>query len=121
MYRLPAPTTGSSRVTSITEAVNLIAAAPTSVQNFYISNGSVEYYTVAAANNWTINFAWSNSTALNNEMSVGDSLTIAMLTTQGATPYYATQITIDGIGVTPKWVGGTAPSSGNARCKILAL
>ena len=36
------------------------------------------------------------------------------LNTSGATPYYLTAITIDGVAVTPKWSGGTAPSAGNA-------
>ena len=34
----------------------------------------------------------------------------------GATPYYATSIQVDGTtsGVTTEWQGGTAPSAGNA-------
>jgi hypothetical protein len=36
------------------------------------------------------------------------------LNTNGATAYYATAFQIDSSAVTPKWVGGIAPSSGNA-------
>jgi hypothetical protein len=36
------------------------------------------------------------------------------MNTNGATPYYPNVINIDGTAVTPKWSGGTAPSSGNA-------
>jgi hypothetical protein len=34
---------------------------------------------------------------------------------QGATAYYLNAYQIDGVGVTPKWQGGTAPTSGNAN------
>jgi len=36
--------------------------------------------------------------------------------TNGSTAYKpaATSVTIDGVAVTPKWNGGTAPSAGNA-------
>jgi len=36
-----------------------------------------------------------------------------MLSTQGATAYYNSAVTIDGTSVTPKWQGGTAPTTGN--------
>ena len=36
------------------------------------------------------------------------------MSTQGATAYYNSAVTIDGSSVTPKWQGGTAPTSGNA-------
>jgi hypothetical protein len=36
------------------------------------------------------------------------------MNTNGTTAYYPNAITIDGTAVTPKWSGGTAPSSGNA-------
>ena len=38
-----------------------------------------------------------------------------MLTTQGSTAYYQTGFQIDGVSVTPKWLNGSAPSSGNAN------
>ena len=47
-------------------------------------------------------------------MSTGQSITIAFLVTNGATAYYQTGFTIDGTSVTPKWQGGTAPTSGDA-------
>ena len=41
-------------------------------------------------------------------------LSNSLLTTVTWTAYYPTAFTIDGTSVTPKWQGGTAPSSGNA-------
>jgi hypothetical protein len=48
-------------------------------------------------------------------MAVGEQISAVLLNTNGATPYYPTGFTIDGSAVTPKWLGGTAPSAGNAN------
>ena len=49
-------------------------------------------------------------------MTTGDSITVALLSTQGGTAYYNTAVQIDGStsGVTTEWQGGTAPAAGNA-------
>jgi hypothetical protein len=46
-------------------------------------------------------------------MATGQSVTMTFLVTQGATAYYNSAVTIDGASVTPKWLGGSAPSAGN--------
>ena len=46
-------------------------------------------------------------------MSVGQQISAVLVSPNGATAYYPTSLTIDGSAVTPKWLGGTAPSSGN--------
>jgi len=102
------------KVLNIAEPANIVAAAPSSTTNFYVNSGAVQYYTSNAANNWTVNFAFSSGTSLNTAMSVGDSISCTMLATQGSTAYYNSAVTIDGTSVTPKWQGGTAPTSGNA-------
>ena len=95
------------------ETVNVVAAAPSSTTNFYVQSGSVQYYTTSAANNWTLNIAFSSGTSLNTALSTGQSVTFTLITTQGSTAYYNNAVTIDGTSVTPKWIGG-APSAGNA-------
>jgi hypothetical protein len=47
-------------------------------------------------------------------MATGQSVTMTFLVTQGSTAYYNSAVTIDGSSVTPKWFGGSAPTSGNA-------
>jgi hypothetical protein len=47
-------------------------------------------------------------------MAIGDSVSVTQLVTNSATAYYPSAFTIDGTSVTPKWQGGTAPTSGNA-------
>jgi hypothetical protein len=95
------------------ETVNVVSAAPSSTTNFYIQSGGVQYYTSNAANNWTLNIAFSSGTSLNTALSTGQSVTFTLVTTQGSTAYYNSAVTIDGTSVTPKWIGG-APTAGNA-------
>jgi len=56
----------------------------------------------------------NGSTSLNSLMATGESVTIAFLVTNGATPYYQSAFQVDGASVTPKWQGGSAPTAGNA-------
>jgi len=95
------------------ETVNVVASAPSSTTNFYVQSGGVQYYTSNAANNWTLNIAFSSGTSLNTALSTGQAVTFALVTTQGSTAYYNSAVTIDGTSVTPKWIGG-APTAGNA-------
>ena len=95
------------------ETVNVVAAAPSATTNFYVQSGSVQYYTTSAANNWTLNIAFSSGTSMNTALAIGQSVTFTLVTTQGATAYYNSAVTIDGTSVTPKWIGG-APTAGNA-------
>jgi hypothetical protein len=107
-------TTPALKVPNIVETGNTVGSAPSATTNFYLSSGAVQYYTTNAANNWTVNFAFSSGTTLNTAMAVGDSMSCTLLATQGSTAYYNSAVTIDGTSVTPKWQGGTAPTSGNA-------
>ena len=95
------------------ETVNVVASAPSSTTNFYVQSGSVQYYTTSAANNWTLNIAFSSGTSMNTALATGQSVTFTLVTTQGSTAYYNSAVTIDGTSVTPKWIGG-APTAGNA-------
>ena len=103
---------GTSLLTS-NEAVNVVAAAPSATTNFYVQSGSVQLYTTSAANNWTLNIAFSSGTSMNTALATGQSVTFTLVTTQGSTAYYNNAVTIDGTSVTPKWIGG-APTAGNA-------
>jgi hypothetical protein len=55
---------------------------------------------------------------LNTLLTVGQSVTMTLLTTNGSTAYYCTSVTVDawlaGTTTTVKWQGG-APTSGNAN------
>jgi hypothetical protein len=96
------------------ETTNIVAASPTGAQIYYVNSGSVQYYTTNAANNWTISFYFSAGTPMNSALTVGQSVTVAMIVTQGTVAYYNTAVGVDGTstGVTTYWQGGTAPTLG---------
>ena len=110
-------TLSASGTTSIYETVEKAAvsgSALTGTVAFNWLDGAVVLYTANASANWTLNVRGNGSTTLNSSLSTNDSITIAVLATQGATAYYQSAMQIDGSSVTPKWAGGTAPTAGNA-------
>ena len=101
-------------LTNAAEVITVSATAATGTINYDVTTQSVLYYTTNASANWTVNFRGSSGTSLNTLMSTGQSLTAVFLVTQGSTAYYNNAVTVDGTSVTPKWQGGSAPSSGDA-------
>lgn len=108
-------TTMQVRLSAAAETVTIAASAATGTVNFDVSTQSILYYTNNASGNWTLNIRGNSSTTLNSIMSTGQSVTVTFLATQGGTAYYASALTVDGSSVTPKWSGGTAPTSGNTN------
>lgn len=108
--------TAAMKELNIIEPASVTGTAPTATTNFYVNTGSVQYITANNANNWTLNFAFSSGTTLNSAMTTNDSLSCTLITTNTTTAYYLSAITVDGTGsgVTVKWQGGSAPTSGNA-------
>ena len=116
---LTSPTVNNSldnypTIKSPTETANIVASAATGTINFNTETSTVWYYTTNSSANHTINFRYSSSASLDSVLSIGESITVVWMNTNGATPYYPNVIQIDGSTVTPKWSGGTAPSAGNA-------
>jgi len=99
---------------AVLEKMNVVASAATGTIDFNINTSVVWYYTTSASANWTVNIRGDASNSLDSLMAVGESLTCAFLVTQGATAYYNSAVQVDGSAVTPKWQGGSAPTSGNA-------
>ena len=102
--------------TSVAEMIEKVTTqtSTTGTINFDFLTQAVEFYTANQGANRTINFRGDGSTALNAVMAVGESMTAAILMTQGSSAYYLNTYQIDGSSVTPEWSGGSAPSSGNA-------
>jgi len=107
-------TVTNTLVTEMRETTTVSATAATGTINYDALTQVVLYFTSNASGNFTLNFRGSSSTSLNTVMSTGESLSATFLVTNGATAYYNSAVTIDGNSVTPKWQGGTAPTSGNA-------
>jgi hypothetical protein len=102
------------KTSNIIETATVSATAATGTINYDITTQSVLYYTSNASANWTVNFRGSSGTSLNTIMATGESMSVTFLVTQGSTAYYNSAVQVDGSSVTPKWQGGTAPTSGNA-------
>lgn len=102
------------KVPNIKEVATVSATAATGTINYDLTTQSVLYYTTNASGNFTLNFRGSSGTSLDTVMATGESMSATFMVTNGATAYYNSAVTIDGSSVTPKWQGGTAPTSGNA-------
>lgn len=97
------------------EVVTVNATVVPATVNYDVTTQSVIYYTGGASgSNWTVNFKASTGTTLNTALATGRSVTVALMATQNATPYYNNVIQVDGNTITPKYQGGTAWTGGNA-------
>lgn len=98
------------------EIVTVSATAATGTINYDVTTQSVLYYTTNASGNFTVNIRASSGTSLNTALAIGQSSTVVFLVTNGSTAYYNSSVQVDGTtsGVSTKWQGGTAPTSGNA-------
>ena len=101
-------------VEGIQEPSNVTATAANATINIDILSNVVVYATANAAGNWTVNFRGNSGTTFNNAVANNASVSATLLATQGASAYYNSLVQVDGSTVTPKWQGGTAPTSGNA-------
>lgn len=90
-----------------------IATAATGTVTLDLKDTAVKYLSTAATGNFTLNFRGDASTTLNSTLAIGESATVVVLNTNGATAYYPTAFQIDGSAVTPKWIFGNAPAAGN--------
>lgn len=106
---------------NIVENTTVSATAATGTVTLDPTVQSVLYYTSNASAGFTVDINPA-STSMDSLMAVGDTMTVVFMVTNGTTAYYAGQspqsnaVVLDGsaTGVTTKWQGGTAPSSGNA-------
>lgn len=99
------------------ESATVSATPATGTINFDTITQSVLYYTSNASGNFTVNIRGNSGTTLASLLSTGQSATVAFLVTNGASGYYNTTVQVDGTttGVTTKWQGGVAPTSGSAN------
>jgi hypothetical protein len=107
-------TLATADVTTVVETATISATAATGTINIDFSTNPTVYYTADATANWTLNVRGTSGVTLNNTLATGQIATVTFLATNGATPYRPTVFQVDGSAVTPKWMGGTAPSAGNA-------
>ena len=107
-------TLATADVTTVVETASIVAAASTGTINIDFSTNPTVYYTSDATNNWTLNVRGTSGVTLNDTLTTGQIATVTFLATIGATQKRPTVFQVDGSAITPKWMGGTAPSAGNA-------
>ena len=105
----------NATIENIQEPANITATAANATINIDILSNVVVYCTANATGNFTVNFRGNAGTTFNNAVPANVSVSASLITTQGATAYYNSLVQVDGSTVTPKWQGGTAPTSGNAN------
>ena len=95
----------------IIETVNVSTVAATGNVNIDLSNATVHYFTANTTANVTFNLRANATNRLDSILSNGQSISVAVGITQGATQYIA-NIYIDGVLQTAnvKWMGNTRPS-----------
>jgi len=103
--------TGTQQVRDIIEQVNIVGSALTGATNVNLIGPSTNYYTVAATDNWVLNFRGNTTVTANSYLATGQMSTTTLLATVGATAYYPISFSIDGVSVTPKWLN-SAPVAG---------
>jgi hypothetical protein len=103
----------SDSFNNIKEITTVSATAATGTINYDVATQSIVYYTTNASANWTLNLRGSASATLNSLMSIGQTISVTFMATQGATAYYNSAVQVDGASVTPKWQGGATPTAGN--------
>lgn len=101
-------------VTTVIETANIVASPATGTINIDFSTSPTVYYTANATNDWTLNIRGTSGVTLNDTLTTGQIATVTFLATIGATQKRPTVFQVDGSVVTPKWMGGTAPTTGNA-------
>lgn len=117
---------GSLRVFEIIEKAQIdsrVLGGTGGPVNIYLADNNVYYFTPNATGNWTLNFLGDSTktpaTGLflggtDGFLNVGESMTVAIVTKQGATAFYNNVITIDNQTVTPYYYGGENINTGNA-------
>jgi hypothetical protein len=103
------------------EKINISSTPANGIVNIDIVTSSANVITSNATGNYTINVRGDSTNTLDSLMQIGDSITVVFESPNGSTAYYATGYTIDGNAVTPKWLGGTAPSVGNINATDLYM
>jgi hypothetical protein len=100
---------------AIEETANVVVTGAGANITFAATNQNILLYAGNATANTTLNIINSANVTLNNSLANGDSLSAVVMITNGTTPYFINGYQVDGVAVTPRWQGGTAPTSGNAN------
>jgi hypothetical protein len=91
------------------EQISIDNSAPNSSINFNLIDQSIIYNTANATNNITLNFRGNATISANTYLNVNDSIIGTYVATLGATTYNVSNVQIDGVAQTIKWLNGSIP------------
>lgn len=100
-------------IKALLETATITASVPAATTHFDVVTQAVQYYTSNATANFTLNIRGNSSTTLNTILGIGQSITVVLMITNGATAYRPTAFQVDSATVTPKWQAGYTPTTGN--------
>jgi hypothetical protein len=103
------------KLSSAIEGISVSSVASTGTINVDLTTQSTIFNTTNATGNFTINFRGNASNSLDSVLAVGESITAAFLTNNGATAYYNTSVTVDSATPTVRWQNGVTPTAGNTN------
>ena len=93
------------------EEVNITAGKLSDNTNIDLANGMIHLFTTADDATSTPNIRYNASNSLNSKMSIGEAITVVLISATAAAAYSA-ELTIDSSAVTEEWLGGSAPAGG---------
>ena len=95
------------------EGVNITAGKLSDNNDIDLENGMVHLFTVQETTTSAPNIRFNSSTTLNSSMSVGEAISVTIVTFAAASAYVGS-FNIDGVIQQVYWVGGSAPSDGGS-------
>ena len=78
-----------------------------------VDSGSVHLFTSNSTSTWTPNIRGNSSTTLDSIISIGQVITVSLISKQNSASYYSSSLNIDGSSRTVNWQGATVPSDGS--------
>ena len=108
--------TGTTVLGQAKERVTIVGAGAGGTITLDALTQAIVYYTSASSSNFTLNVRGNSGTTLNSIMSVGESITVVLVSTQGGSSWYLTGVQVDGTatGVTTRWAT-LVPTSGGTN------
>jgi hypothetical protein len=100
------------------ETTTVVATVPPATITIDVSAQSIVLYTVDATAIWATNLRFSAGTPMNDALSVGQSLSVTVMASMGATGYLGTALQVDGVSVTPLWQGGIPTAAGTSGTDV---
>ena len=107
---------GTTEIDEIIETVVISETGLTGLVQINAKSGSVQYFKINSAANWTWNLRGDGTTSLDSMMNAGQAITFSLFAKNGTSGFKPTSITVDtSATVVTRWFGGNAPTTGNTN------